>query len=98
MKEYLWRFKLDWGRRGMIDSVFVASNEDVDEVIGKEAWFGSVLGKHSEVYCTLEIDMFTRLTRKLPDEEAVVDFHRRCFGREGIGYNPLQYIEEEEEE
>lgn len=94
MKEYLWRFKLDWGRHGMIDSVFVASDEDVHEALGKEAWFGSVFGKHSEVYCTLESDMFTKLTAG----EAVVDFHWVCFGREGIGYNPLQYIEEEEEE
>ena len=50
----IYQFHWDCGRMGDIAGLFVASKQDVQDAIGKEIYFGEVLGKHSEVYGTLD--------------------------------------------
>lgn len=85
---------------GFLDGLFVASEEDVAKVIGKEVYFGEVLGKHSEVYGTLqEGDL------KLIDiPQDAIDKIVAVTGPHISGYNPIstyfdnRYEEEDEEE
>jgi hypothetical protein len=89
------RFYWDYGRMGELNCIFIAEEEDVYNLIGKEIYFGEVLGKHSEVEGTIEERDITIISE---DQ----DFINKCeevFGSKTIsGYNPLNYIEEEEEE
>lgn len=47
---YLWKFEWNLGRSGSVSGLFSATQAEVDTVIGREVYFGSILGKHSEVY------------------------------------------------
>lgn len=86
---FLWKFYWNCGRQGDLESVFVASQEEVDDLIGKRAYFGEVLGKHSEVYGNLETNDFTLLSK---------DANRVSLFSETVGstgHNPFDYLEEE---
>lgn len=47
-------FHWDCGRAGDVESLFVCDKALLDKSIGKHVYFGEILGKHSEVYGTLE--------------------------------------------
>ncbi len=54
-KDYkLYSFEWDCGRMGFVEGLFVATEEEIKDAIDKEVYFGEILGKHSEVYGTLE--------------------------------------------
>lgn len=61
MNKYLWKFYWDCGRMGDLETLFVATEEEIKDLIGKEANFGEVLGKHSEVYGTIEEKDITKI-------------------------------------
>lgn len=84
----LYRFYWDCGRMGDVTGVFIAEAAQVAKAIGQEAYFGEILGKHSEVSGTLEADHFEVLT---DDQEFIKKFEE--YGLDGTGYNPLDYIE-----
>lgn len=86
-KTFLWQFYWDWGRHGSIEGIFKATPEEVESIVGKEAYFGEVLGKHSEVYGTIEERDFEILER----DPLKVVMSSEC------GFNPFDYIREEEE-
>lgn len=65
----IYKFYWDCGRMGYVSGVFVASAEEVAEVIGKHVDFGEALGKHSQVYGTLEEGEITLLSDKPEDIE-----------------------------
>lgn len=52
----LYKYELDYGRMGSIDSVFIADDELVNACIGKLVHFGEALGKHSDVSTCLSIE------------------------------------------
>lgn len=81
------------GRCGRLDSLFVADEKEIEEIISKSVYFGEKLGKHSEVYGELEPDMFTV---KSEDQE-LIEKLIAIFGTTISGYNPLEYLREEEE-
>jgi len=85
MSEKVYKWHWDCGRQGDLEGLFVATEEDVAAAVGKEAYFGEVLGKHSEVYGTLEEKEFTVLT----DEAAVIAFVKE---HGPFGWNPLGYV------
>lgn len=87
-KECLWKFFWDCGRRGEVEGIFKATREDVENAIGKEVYFGEILGKHSEVCGTLEDG----------ECELISDDPIYVINAVEIGYNPLDYIEDEEED
>lgn len=92
-KVCLWKFHWDCGRMGELSSIFKATKGEVENAIGKEVNFGEALGKHSEVYGTIEEGEIELIS----EDENVVNVVPE------VGYNPIEYIdsddgEEEEEE
>lgn len=89
----LYNFYLDCGRMGSLDGLFVASPEEVEAAIGKEAYFGEVLGKHSEISV---IVLEENITLVSDDQDKVEWLVEVTGGNTTIsGFNPLEYIEEE---
>lgn len=90
--EGIYRFHWHCGRQGDLDGLFVASKEEVDNLIGKTVYFGEVLGKHSDIYGTIEPGEIT-LVNDAPEFIAI--FKENSMS---TGFNPLEYFEEEEED
>ncbi|HFK1717434.1 hypothetical protein CON18_30615 [Bacillus cereus] len=91
-KKYLYRFYWDCGRSGYLEGLFVATEDEVASAMGKEAYFGEVLGKHIEVYGEIEEGDITKVDIS-PEAVAEVSKH---LGTEWSGFNPLEYIESED--
>lgn len=89
MAKGLYKFYWDCGRMGDVQGVFIAESERVASVIGSSIYFGEILGKHSEVYGTLEEKDLTLVTEDPAVLEALGDF--------SAGHNPLDYVEGEGE-
>lgn len=87
----VYKFFVSYGRMGSLEGVFVATDADVKQSLGKEAYFGEVLGKHSDVYVTLTESMFKVLTDDTDFAEKFAWHHCAC------GFNPLHYIESQED-
>lgn len=88
----LYRFKAYFGRMGTLAGLFVADDaEEVAPAIGRRAYFGEALGKHSEVEIDpLEPKHFEALT----DDAAFIEKFE-AFGC-ASGVNPLHYLRCEE--
>lgn len=82
-KECLWSFYWDCGRNGELEGLFKATKEEVQNAIGKTAYFGEVLGKHSDIYGTIE-------EREI---QLVSDDPMKVISSTESGFNPLNYIE-----
>lgn len=94
MKMCLWKFYWDCGRQGTIDGLFLATEDAVNNAIGKRVNFGEVLGKHSEVYGVLsEEDL-----QKIEIGESFSNKLEEMLGLCWSGYNPLDYLVDEESE
>ena len=81
-KECLWSFYWDCGRQGEVEGLFKATKEEVENAIGKDFYFGEILGKHSEVYGTIEEG----------EIELVSDNPIEVMSATESGYNPLEYL------
>jgi len=97
-------YKFLWNTRyGRLDGLFLANEEDVQAAIGKQLYFGEVLGKFSEVSGTFEEEDVTRLDVSTPEAIAfaLCKGGIATYSTEGSvtlsGYNPLNYIEEGQE-
>jgi len=90
----LWKFYWDCRRMGSVTGLFFATKKAVDEAIGSEVYFGEILGKHSEIYGTLDMEDLTEIKLQNAAAEALVD----AIGETVSGYNPLNYIQEELED
>lgn len=88
MTKGLYRFMLDCGRSGDLEGVFIATDQQISDAIGKLAYFGEVLGKHSEVMCHLNHGHVRLLTQ---NQLAIQVVEQYCLES---GFNPLKYIEE----
>ena len=76
----------------MLDGLFVAEESDMNALIGKEINFGEVLGKHSEIYGTLEDGDITVKS----DDQAFIDQLVEIIGNRSIsGYNPFDFYDED---
>lgn len=74
-------------RSGELSGIFLAEKAAIADLIGKEVYFGEVLGKHSEVSLTITEDEITMVTDDLKAINVFTDFNLEC------GYNPLSYFE-----
>jgi hypothetical protein len=84
-------FEWDCRRGGVVEGLFVTTPEKLAAAIGKQIYFGEILGKHSDVYGTLEIKDVTVKSR----DQSFINTLVEIVGEENIGgYNPLEYIEE----
>lgn len=87
----LFGFSADCGRMGILDGLFIATQEQVDEIIGKDVYFGEVLGKHSDIEITMNEDDFAEIT----DDQDLINQLEKLFKSTTLcGYNPLNYYEE----
>lgn len=86
----LYKFFLDCGRMGSIEGMFIAFPEEISKLIGKEIYFGEVLGKHSEVFDTMSEDHFEIVS----EDQEHIEWMESTLGRTVSGYNPLSYYEE----
>lgn len=88
---YLWRFYWDCKRLGSVDGLFVATEDEIRNALGKRVYFGEILGKHSEVYGDLEEGDLEKVDLDSETVEKVM----ALLGTTWSGYNPLAYMEEE---
>lgn len=87
--EFYW----DCGRQGDLSGMFITTRAELDKIVGKEVYFGEVLGKHSEVYGKIEADDFTVLT----DDQDFLKKFIEILGEGTInGYNPFDYWDADE--
>lgn len=94
MSEKLYKFYWDCGRAGDLEGVFIAEEKTITNAIGSEVDFGEVLGKHSYIHGTLDEDDLEVIDMS---EELLAELKEKL-GRTISGYNPLNYIEDEEDE
>lgn len=91
MTKKLWQFYWNCGRMGDLEGLFVATQEEIDIILGEEIYFGEVLGKHSEIYGTLAKE---DLTLKSDDEEFITKLQEVLGVERTIsGFNPFDYWE-----
>lgn len=88
----IYSFYWDCGRVGSVSGLFVAESADIAKAIGKQVYLGEVLGKHSEIYGSLDEPDVTLKS----DAPADVEFFERL--DLVTGYNPLEYINDDEED
>ncbi len=91
--EKLYKFSWDIGRMGEVEGLFIADEEKVNEMIGSDVYFGEILGKHSEIFGTLDKEDLEIKS----DDKSFVSKLKSLLGTSISGYNPLSYIDDEDE-
>lgn len=86
----MYKFFWDCGTKGNVESVFIAEEENVKKLIGKEVYFGEVLGKHSEIYGILKNEDL----KIMSEDQGLIVKLENFFGEAIAGLNPLDYIKE----
>lgn len=102
--EFFW----DCGRMGDLSGLFICNKEDLEKIYGKDIYFGEVLGKHSEISGTADESDFVIKTedqdfiQKFIEIMADGTYSMQSYSMQSdssftiSGYNPFDYIEEEE--
>lgn len=93
-EKYLWKFGWDCGRQGEVKGLFVATESEINNIIGKPVYFGEILGKHSEIYGTIDDGEITKMDLDSETVEKVA----AILGETWSGYNPLHYLNEDDTE
>lgn len=88
MKKGIYKFFVDFNF-GILEGIFVETSDNVKSIFGKKVHFGEVLGKHSDIFGTIDIGDVNLVTE---DENAVKLFE--LYQME-TGYNPFYYLNEE---
>lgn len=91
-KKYLWKFCWDTRREGSVEGLFVATEQEMSGLIGKDVYFGEILGKHSEVCGTMEWEDVEKIN--LNDE--TIEKVSSVLGNTWSGYNPFEYLPDDE--
>jgi len=92
----LYRFYWNCGRMGYIDGMFIADEQEVESKIGSRVYFGEVLGKHSDISGKLDQEDLSILSE---DQDKIVWLKEVTGGNNTVsGYNPLEYIEDYEDD
>ncbi len=87
--ENIYKFSWDCGRMGSVTSVFIADEKKIEEAIGESIYFGEILGKHSEVYGSLDNNDLEIMSNNIEAIKILRDIFK---GDSISGYNPLNYI------
>lgn len=93
-KRLLVEFYWDCGRMGDVQGLFVTTEAELEKAYGKRVYFGEILGKHSEVYGTLDRDDIIVKS----DDQIFIEQITHLLGDHISGYNPLDKIEEGQDE
>lgn len=94
MSRVLVRFHWDCGRQGDVEGIFVTTKEELERNYDKSVYFGEILGKHSEVYGTLDRKDITVES----EDQDFIDQLVLILGTHIGGYNPLDAINSDDEE
>ncbi len=90
----LYSFFWDCGRMGDVEGLFIAEESEVDAAIGSQVYFGEILGKHSDISGTLSsVDL-----KVISDDQDKIVWLVGILGPNVSGYNPLDYIQQEEDD
>lgn len=83
----LYRMYVDCRRNGCLEGIFIAEKDDVEFLVKNEVqvYFGEVLGKHSEIYGSIEEKEIEMIT----DDENVLSVIKK-YGLQ-TGFNPFDY-------
>lgn len=93
--KHLYKFVFGDCYYGSVEGLFIADEKEVNDTIGKELYFGEILGKHSAVYGTFDKTDFEIID--LPQE--TLDLLEKQFKNNVLsGYNPLDYLPEDEDD
>lgn len=89
--EGLYKLHIDCGRQGELKGLFIADVDDMKLLIDSktEVYFGEVLGKHSEIYGSLDEGHYTLVTTDNNVINLVKEFDLES------GYNPFHFLEED---
>lgn len=90
----LYSFYWDVRRMGSVEGLFICDPETLESHYGKSVYFGEILGKHSDIYGTLDREDI----KLVSDDQDKVAWLEGLLGETVSGYNPLDYIEEQEED
>jgi hypothetical protein len=91
----IYSFYWNYGRGGSVSSIFIATKEDVAKLIGKDVYFGEILGKHSEVYGNIKDEDIKLLT---DNQEFIKQFEEILGENFSTGYNPFDYLSDDPED
>lgn len=94
MQNNPYSFFWDCCRMGDVKGLFISTQKQVDKLLGKEIYFGEILGKHSEVSGTIDEGDITLVS----SDQDKVNWLLELLGYTVSGYNPFDYYEPEEEE
>ena len=86
----LYSFYWDCGRQGSVEGIFIATEQEVKNAIGRNVDFGEILGKHSEIYGVIEEGEI----KELKVSQSTVEELESVIGATISGYNPLMYMEQ----
>ncbi|MFA5025094.1 MAG: hypothetical protein WC503_01105 [Candidatus Shapirobacteria bacterium] len=87
----LFQYSEDFGRMGTLEGIFVAKESEVAKIMGKEVYFGEILGKHSEI--TTEI--IPENIKIVSEDQAFIKKLCEIFKTRSIsGINPLEFLED----
>jgi hypothetical protein len=93
-KLVLCKFHWDCGRQGDLEGLFFSTESEIKGLVGKEIYFGEVLGKHSEIFGDIEEGDI----RILNVDEATCKLLQTELGTTVSGYSPFDYVGDEEDE
>lgn len=99
MSRGIYRFSVDYGRNGDLSGLFVVTQQE-ELVLRKlildrtPIYLGEVLGKHSEIILTLQ-EKHLQKVEATEEEIQTITRILKC-SRTLTGFNPLDYLEEEE--
>ena len=88
-RKYIYKMFISCGRQGDLESTFIATEEQINQLVGKEAYFSEPFGKFSEVSGTYDAENFTRIDC---DESAVAVVE--SLGILPTGFYPFDYVVE----
>jgi hypothetical protein len=95
LKLYEWSW--DQGRGYDAEGLFVASEEELKPMLGRDIYFGEICGKHSEVTLSFDMEDFTIKS----DDQGFIEQLIAIVGggsRSISGYNPLEYFEDQRDD
>ncbi|QYW06695.1 hypothetical protein uav_164 [Pseudomonas phage UAVern] len=94
MSHVLVRFHWDCGRQGDVTGLFITTAAALNRAYDKRVYFGEILGKHSDISGTLERSDIEVVS----EDQDFIQKLEQLLGTDISGYNPLDYIRDEEEE
>ena len=89
----LYKFTRYFRRDGTIEGIFIAEPQEVNDLIGANIYFGEALGKHSSISCVIAKEDI----KELPVSDTTITDLLNVIGSHISGYNPLDYLNSDEE-